>query len=311
MINDTVRNIRAVSYFVIAADHCSFSAAARHLGIRTSALSRSIANLENRIGVSLFQRSAVGIRLTDAGQKLAEDLYPSLNHIDAALLRAASAGRGEIGKLRVGIITTLGGGFLRELMEAFRLAHPAVNISVFDGGRRRHLRALRALEIDIAFFTGNAAMPDLDSLHLWCERVHVAMPEGHALGQQAHVTWPELAVQHFMVPLQDPGPEIHDYIIRRLADYSTYPKVTSHAVNLDTLMHMVSMGQGLTVVTEGWQSISVAGVKLIPLIDRDDIVPMSAIWSAQNDNPALRRFVSLAKVMAHRNGSGLPGCEER
>src|SRR5690606_37436702 len=96
----------------------------------------------------------------------------------------------------------------------------------------------------------------------------------------------------------EPGPEVHDYIVRRIADYSTYPDVTYRRVNVETLMHMVAIGEGITLVSEGWSSMCFPDLALRPLVAAEDIVPFSAVWSPSSDNPALRRFLSFARELA-------------
>src|SRR5690606_26465369 len=141
-----------------------------------------------------------------------------LHHADAA-------GRVETGTVKIGIITMLAGGFLRELIAAFEQQFEGVFLEIRTGGRRKHLRGIRSREIDIAFFTGNAPQVDCDVLELWQERVHVAVATNHPLARRAYVGWSDLKDEQFIVSTYEPGPEVHNYIVRRIADYSTYPKV--------------------------------------------------------------------------------------
>ncbi|QLH16391.1 LysR family substrate-binding domain-containing protein [Paracoccus pantotrophus] len=215
---------------------------------------------------------------------------------------AGSAGRVEEGVVRIGILTTLAGGFLRDLIAAYRQEFDGVRLQIRDGGRREHLRAIRARDLDIAFFTGNGAIEDCDLLELWQERVHVAISASHPLACEPELDWPQLKSERFIVPSQEPGPEVHDYIIRRIADYSTYPDIGFRPVLLETLMHMVAMGEGITLVSEGWTRITCPDLVLRPLTAPEDVVPLSAVWSPQNDNPAMRRFISFAKALAQKRG---------
>src|SRR3546814_7374183 len=70
------------------------------------------------------------------------------------------------------------------------------------------------------------------------------------------------------------------------------------------LMSMVGMGFGISLVSEGWVALGIPGVVMRPLVEEADIVPFSAIWSPDNDNPVLRRFISAAHVMAGRARRG-------
>lgn len=291
-------DMRALRFVLAAAEQMSFSGAAGALGMKVSSVSRQVRNFEDAIGISLFERSTSGVRLTDAGSQLLDDIIPVLQMAEAVLQRAGAAGRVEEGTVKVGIITTLGGGFLRELIATYRQSYPGVRLVIFDGGRQDHLRAIRARQLDVAFFTGNAPLAGCDVEEFWRERVHVAMSAEHPLADSNAVDWPQLRQEQFIVSSMEPGPEVHDYIVRRIADYSTYPDVSYRQVTVETLMHMVAIGEGITLVSQGWTSMSHADLTLRPLTANEDIVPFSAVWSPSSDNPALRRFLSFARELA-------------
>src|SRR5690606_22179885 len=174
------------------------------------------------------------------------------------------------------------------------------DLYIVDGGRSNHLRAIRSRRLDVAFFTGNAPLSGCDVEELWRERVHVAMAVQHPLAGSNSLDWSQLRNERFSVSTMEPGPEVHDYIVRRVADYSIYPDVTYHQVTEETLMHMVAIGEGITLVSEGWTSIGYPDLALCPLSAPEDIVPFSAVWAPSNDNPALRRFLSFARELAFR-----------
>ncbi|MCO5145836.1 MAG: LysR family transcriptional regulator [Aquamicrobium sp.] len=293
-------DMRALRYVLAAAEQMSFSGAACALGMKVSSVSRHVRDFEDDLGISLFERTTSGVRLTDAGSRFLDDIIPVLQRAEAVLQRAGAAGRVEEGTVRVGIITTLAGGFLRELIASYRRCYPGVELDIQDGGRREHLRAIRARQLDIAIFTGNAPVAGCDVEEFWRERVHVAMAVHHPLASSNTLDWPQLRDERFIVSTMEPGPEVHDYIVRRVADYSTYPDVTSRQVTVETLMHMVAIGEGITLVSEGWTSMAHADLAMRPLTAAEDIVPFSAVWSPSSDNPALRRFLSFARDLAAR-----------
>lgn len=287
-------------YFLAAARGGSFRRAAESLGIRQSSISRGVRRLEDHIGVSLFERSHAGVRLTDAGRRFLEEALPALDRLDQAQRMAGAAGRGDTGVVRVGILTSLAGGFLRELVHTYVTQNPDVRVDVRDGGRDDHVAAIGSRELDIAFLTGSGDVPNCETAELWRERVHVALPREHDLARRRKLDWQDLRGESFIISRAAPGPEVHDYIVRRIADHSTHPDIVAKDVAQETLMNLVSLGQGVTLVSAAWAAVKLPGLVLRPLTDPEDIVPFSAVWSAENDNPALRRFISIAHVLAGR-----------
>lgn len=286
------------------AEHKSFSAAAMALGLRQSGISQRIRKLEDLIGVALFERRPRGVNLTLAGEEFITRARSILAQVDCVVAGAQQAGRGEAGHLRIGIFTSIAGGFLRELILAFREGHPRVEIELRECDRRRQIAAVRDHSLDIGFATGSGKVIGCDTVELWKERVHVALAAEHPLANREALDWLDLRDEHFIVSAVPPGPEVHDYIVRRLADYSHYPTVERLAVGQEPLMNLVGMGFGVTMVSAGWTAVGLPGLVLRPMMDAEDLAPFSAIWSPENDNPVMRRFLSLAHVMARRSRRG-------
>ncbi|SEA57428.1 LysR family transcriptional regulator [Pelagibacterium halotolerans] len=287
-------------YVIAAADNGSFRQAAKSLGLRQSSISRAIQQLEDKLGVSLFERQATGSRLTDAGRRFLSEARPALEQLELAHKAAGAAGRAEIGVVRVGILTSLAGGFLRELVRSYAIQNPEITIDIRDGGRDEHVGAIRRRKLDVAFVIGDCRVADCEISPLWEERVHVALSKGHTLAGNQQLDWPDLRGECFIVSRFAPGPEVHDYIIRRTADYSTNTEILYKAVAQETLMNLVGLGQGITLVSAAWAGIKLPELVLRPLIDPADMVRFSAVWSPRNDNPALRRFISVAHTLAGR-----------
>lgn len=294
----------SVAQALVVAEYLSFSAAAVALGVRQSGVSKRVRQLEERLGVALFERRPRGVRATLAGEAFFASARAMLLQLDNAVAGARQGGRGEQGTLRIGVFTSLAGGFLRELIQEFRRAHSMVHIDVRDGERRVHIADVRRHALDVVIATGNGEVIGCDTAELWRERVHVALPADHRLAERPALHWLDIRDERFVVSAYPPGPEVQDYIVRRTADYSHYPVVERRDVQQEVLMNLIGMGFGISLVSEGWVAMGVPGVVMRPLTEEADIVPFSAIWSPDNDNPVLRRFLSAAHVMAGRARRG-------
>lgn len=294
----------SIAQALVVAEHLSFSAAANALGVRQSGVSKRVRLLEEDLGVALFERRPRGVRTTLAGDTFLDHARAIILQLDNAVASARQAGRGERGLLRIGVFTSLAGGFLRELLQEFRRAHPDVHVDVRAGERRVHIADVRRHALDVVIATGNGEVVGCDSAELWQERVHVVLPVDHRLADRAVLHWSDIRDEHFIVMEAPPGPEVHDYVVRRVTDYSNYPAVERRGVDQEMLMSMVGMGFGISLVSEGWIALGIPGVVMRPLVEEADIVPFSAIWSPDNDNPVLRRFISAAHVMAGRARRG-------
>ncbi|WP_192798036.1 LysR family transcriptional regulator [Brucella pseudogrignonensis] len=289
-------DVRHLCYFVAAAEQGSFRKAGAASGVQESAISRSIRDLEDQVGASLFHRRSSGVTLTYAGQRFLPQARRILRDIGHSVEDVARIGRVENGRLKIGIFSSLASGFLANLLLAYDNAHAKVHIEFIEGNPDEHIAAVRQFQIDVAFLTGTRVWPGCETDQLWFERVFVVLPEGHALSEKPVVGWSDLTMEQFIVSDVAPGPEIHDYLVKRLADLGHHPYIQPQSVGRDNLLSLVAVGRGLTVVSEAMAAARLPGITYRPIVD--EILPFSAIWSARNDNPAFRSLLSMARKMS-------------
>lgn len=292
--------LRHLRYVIAAAEHQSFRRAASVIGVHQSAISRRIRDLEEELGASLFNRHSGGVELTFAGRNFLEHAKLAVGQIERAATLVDAHGRGHSGIVRVGIFSSLSSGFIADLLHEYKRRHADVRLDFIEGAPSEHLSAIRHFKLDIAFLTGPSTPPDCEGQHLWSERVFVVLPETDELVSQAKIRWDHLRTRQFIVSRTDPGPEIHDFLVKRLSRLGHRPSVEFCAVGRDNLMQLVSFGKGLTLTSEATTGTTFPRVVYRLLAGEE--LPFCAIWSPKNDNPALRRLLSLARVMARHNG---------
>ena len=127
----SLQNLR---YALAAADYGSFRRAAEALLLRQSTLSRCVRQLEELIGMAVFERSSGGVRATQAGRQFLRSARSILEQVEALAARTQSTGRGEAGRLTVGFYTSLAAGNLRATL---------IDVSQrFPAARARNVREL-------------------------------------------------------------------------------------------------------------------------------------------------------------------------
>lgn len=295
--------LQHLRYAALAAEVGSFRRVGRMIGRNSSQVSRKIVELEDHLGVSLFERGAFGVRPTLAGRQFIVSVKSALDQIDEAMALAGAAGRAEAGILRLGIILTIAQGPLRRLIEVYTGRHPEVDLALVDGSRSSHLSSIHAHALDIAFLPGSAAYDGFNHEVFWQEQVQLAMSRTHRLADRQRINWSDLTTSCFLVCKDEPGPEVRRYIVRRTEAHGYLPEIRHADVGQESLMNLVAMGRGVTPVAEAWKGVRLPDLALLPIGDDADIVPFTAYWSPANDNPALRRFLSLARIETKRHGS--------
>jgi DNA-binding transcriptional LysR family regulator len=122
--------LRQLHYLTVAAQVGSFRRAAEMCQVDQSNISRALKQLEDHLGVKLFEQTRRGVQLTPAGEQFLAEVSPALEQLESARRSARAARRAESGLVRIGILTSLAGGFLRQLVQAYAERHPKVRIDV-------------------------------------------------------------------------------------------------------------------------------------------------------------------------------------
>ena len=293
--------LRHLRYTVAAADQGSFRRAALAMNIQESAISRRIRDLEDEIGAALFIRHPGGVTLTQAGEVFIRHARHALKQVKHAAVDVGAIGRGETGVIRIGIFSSLASGYLAQLLKAFTTSHSDVRIEFIEGAPSDHIAAVQQHQLDVAFVTGLHPVERCDFEQFWTERIYVVLPAMHPLSKSRVVRWSDLQVQRFVVSEADPGPEIHDCLIKHLANLGVHPEIERVQVGRDNLMQIVSFGRGLTLTSEATIATKFPGIVYKRL--EHEALPFRAVWSPRNDNPAFRRFLSLARRMSKQDAT--------
>jgi DNA-binding transcriptional LysR family regulator len=294
----TIINPVSVAQALVVAKHLSFRAAARALGIRQSAVSRHVRALEDELGVSLFERHHAGVRITNAGARFLQHAREALTQLDQASKIAGAAGRGATGLLRIGILSSMGAGFLRELIQAYSGRHSAVAIQIVEGASTEQISLVRKRRLDVAFVADASEASDCDVAPLWNERLFVVLPQHHPLCDRKVVEWHALRNEHFIIRESNCTRALCERLIKHLSDRTRTPSMQKADVGRETLMHLVAMGRGVSLTSEATLATAFPNVVFRPISGDDATLQFSAVWWPQNDNPSLRRFLSLARAMA-------------
>lgn len=287
--------LKHLRYAEAAERYGSFRKAADSLFVKQSNLSRRIRDLENELGVVLFERTSGGVRPTLAGREFVGSVRRVIDELGAIVDSAKAVGRGDAGHLTVGFYTSISAGNLRATLIEYARRVPQIEINTFEGSRSRLLDCVASGSIDIAIVMGEKASATNCSMALWSERIIIALPENHQLSTAELVYWTDLKRERFVLSERDPGPEIQELLIAKLASPGDAPNITRHDVSLESIKGLVSAGYGVSLMCEASMGTNYAGVTYREVRDGNSVTRISycAYWRENNDNPALRNFIRL------------------
>ena len=129
----------------------NITAAAQNLFLSQSALSQSIKQLEQELGVSLFSRSTKGVHLTSEGRLLLDYVNRALGLLDNGEEMMARVRDMEAGELTIGASDTVTKTYLVPRLEAFHRAYPGIRLRILTGTSETLLEKLRSGQVEVAF----------------------------------------------------------------------------------------------------------------------------------------------------------------
>lgn len=280
---------------MLVAECLSFRRAAKVLGIRQSSVSRSVRALEDTLGVSLFERSPAGVRVTSAGADFFKETRYAIARIDWAVHVAATAGQGAVGSLAIGISSSLSSGFLRKAIGIYRERHPGVALNVLEGTLSTQLALIGTHRLDVSFVSASLPPSNYEAAPLWSERLFIALPRAHVLCDREEVNWDALTGERILFCKDD---ALHDELSDRFPSVGKGSSVQKLDAHRETLLHLIALGLGVSLTSESTISTQFPEIVFRPVAGNQATVLYSAVWSSTNDNPAFRRFLSLARTLA-------------
>ncbi|XHC14000.1 LysR family transcriptional regulator [Labrenzia sp. ac12] len=277
--------------------HGSFRKAALALRVKQSTLSRTISQMEARLGLILFERTSGGARLTEAGAEIVKTSRYLIQSLDQMTLNAQELSRGNTGQFRLGFYTSLSMGKLRARLTEFATRFPNVELLTIEASRSRLLSDLAGGFLDIAIVTGDPSPAEVGAKSLWTERIMVVLPESHPLADKKVLHWTDLKDETFLLSDHDPGPELRDVLVSKLAPLGGQPKLVAHNISHENIKGLVSAGFGVSLILEASLGSSIPDVAYLEVRDGNGPSRLSfaAHWRSDNHNPVLANFIALLK----------------
>lgn len=283
-------DLRQARAFSCLAEELHFGRAAARLFVSQPALSRSIRQLEEAVGVPLLERSTRRVRLTAAGEAFGVECRLALGHLGRAVDAAHRAAEGREGRLRVGYMDFAINGRLPRILQAFRERHPRVDIDLQYLPTALQHTALLEGRLDIGFVIGAFDSPAVVSLLVEQEDFVALLPEGHRLAGRAAVRLGDLANEPFVVGHEAAYSSFRTRMFSLCHAAGFFPSIVQQASNTSGILGMVAAGVGVSIFGGSARNLQRAGVVVKRLEGVQESIPTFAAWVADHPSPLLRRF---------------------
>lgn len=268
-VNITLRQLRA---FLAVAELGRFNLAASEMGLTQSAVSILIRELENEMGVRLFDRHTRMVSLSVTGREFLPQARKVLHDLDQATRGVRDSAALKSGQVTIAAAIVLAATMVPPILATFMDRYPGVSVQLCDMAEERIRIALRRNEVDIALGTQIDDDPEITATPVIRDRLTLICNAGHPLARRPHVSWAELVAERLIVlnrrnPLRD---LVEQTMIRVAPGFRPAYEVRFSS----TAISMISAGLGVSVLPENTgllaPDVNVRSVALIePVVTRD------------------------------------------
>lgn len=238
--------LRHLRYFEAVARYSHVTRAAAELHIAQPALSKQISQLEQELGVALFDRVGRNVRLTEAGEALLPHARAVMAQVEAGRAEMAERIGLRRGRATIGTPPTVGTKLLPPVLAAFNRQYPGIELRLHEAGVQTLLDLLETGLTDVAVVTLPVEDEQLTVMPLFTEEMVVAVWREHHLAGQEEVEIRQL--QHEPWVLSPQNYELREATLSACLAAGFAPRVVLDGGETDILLRFVAAGIGVALV---------------------------------------------------------------
>jgi DNA-binding transcriptional LysR family regulator len=291
--------LRHLRYFTAVVQWKGYREASRRLHVAQPAISQTVADLEEELGLKLFSRAKRIAQLTPEGEIFYTEALRTLSQAELAVNTARRAAKGEVGKLSIGFLGSATYSFLPELIRTFKTKYPGVKLTLQELTPSQQEAAFQKGDIEIGFTRALTAEQSkiFSSRCLYRDPMMAVLPRSRQV-KTKRVRLSDLGNERFVLFHRDGAPGLFDTITGMCNDAGFSPKVENEPNMMQTVLSLVEAEEGVSIVPACVRNLRNEGVCFYRL-DPDNVrVALVAAWKKEAPSVALKAFLDLIDANA-------------
>ena len=285
--------IRHFEYFLALSETLHYRKAAEKLFISQSALSQQIQRLEAILGQELFSRTNRKVKLSIAGESFKTEAKLIMNQLQLSMERWQHAINGGGGILRIGFVGSAMQKYLPAVIKKFSKSYPNIKFYLEDLGNRDQLIALEQKKIDISFMRSNDLPATMNVRSVYEETLCLVLPNTHKITEENFKDISQVSDEQFILFPNQHSKMYYQQIINLCADHGFQPTISHRSIHGPTIFKLVENGLGISIIPSSLRDDYNYDVRFIELKDIPQRTELFAVWSIDNDNQALTKFLEM------------------
>lgn len=288
-------DIRHLKYFMEVARQKSFTRAAETLHVSQSAISKMIKDLEQELGIFLFNRSSKYIRLTDGGETFLRHTREVVALFDNLILEVESAAKLDRGKITIGLPPITGSTRFARLLGAFKKKYPDIDIALFEYGSKTIEREIQNGSIDIGVICSTPDNAEHHAFTLANDPLRVIASPENPLSRLTEVTLAALRNEQFVMYRDDFS--LHQKIVSGCMAAGFQPLIIFETSQRELMTQIVATNLGVALLpSKTCAELDPGSILSIPLLHPQLFHQMSIIWKkSRHLNRAAQLWIEFAK----------------
>jgi DNA-binding transcriptional LysR family regulator len=291
--------LRHLRYFVAVAEEENVTRAAARLHVSQPPLTRQIRDLEEELGVALFERNGKSIRLTDTGRTFLGEARASLKRVDEAIRAVQSAARGQQGELHVGYAPSPTVEILPKILQAFQKKWPGVSVVLHDHSSPEMLAALRKGHLHAALMM----QPSLQAARGLTFRALCSYPVGiivapaHPLSRHRSVTVEQVLAERIVAFSRQEYPDYHEFVRRTLRGNARQLRIAEECDSGPSLIAALASGRGVAVNASFGAIAAGKRVRFVALKPTPPLAVVGIAYRSRTVKAAILGFLEAAEAI--------------
>jgi len=291
--------LRHLRYFTAVVQWKSYREASRRIHVAQPAISQTVSDLENELGLKLLSRAKRVTQLTSEGEVFYAEAVRTLAQAELAVETARRVARGHIGRLSIGFIGSATSAFLPGLVRKFKGSYPGVKLTLHELSPVQQDAAFEKGEIDIGFTRTLTAERSrtFSSRVLFRDPLLAMLPRSRRVkGKRVRIA--DLASESFVLFHREAHPALFDTVLTVCQKAGFSPRVENQPSNSEALLSLIEAEHGVSIVPACARYLRSNGVRFYRLQPDDVRVELVAAWKTVNPSVVLRAFLELIDANA-------------
>ncbi|CAM3417301.1 cidABC operon transcriptional activator CidR [Marinicrinis lubricantis] len=302
-------DIRHLQYFLEVAKHQSFTKAAEALYITQPTISKLIKNLEEELGILLFERVGKRVELTDAGEVLLQQAQGMVQSFEHMTVQLGDLLELKHGRIRMGLPPMIGASYFPKMMGMFRQKYPGIQLELFEDGAKKVEAEVEAGHLDIGVVLLPTKPELFDMIPFVEDQLMIVVHADHPLLELDEVRLKDLEHEPFLLFREDFA--LHDRIIEECRNTGFEPNIMYKSSQWDFISEMAAAKLGIALLPNTiCKELTTRQVRIIPL--KQPVIPwhLAMVWRKDRYlSFAAREWIRFSKTMlgTTEEGSRLQG----